>query len=272
MLPRLIDLGFIAIPTYGVLLVTGIALGIFLAGKRAASAGLPGEKVADLAFWVVLWGLLGAKVLLLVTEPSYLTSLTNLWWLLRSGGVFYGGFIGAVIAAFVLLHRYHIPFLRTADALAPSLALGHFFGRLGCFAAGCCYGTICPEPWGVTFTHPLAHSISGTPLGVPLHPTQLYEAALNLANYGFLAWLYRRQPRAGTVLAAYLMVYGVGRFVIEYFRGDADRGFVFGGMLSTSQAIAIAMVVVGAVLLAWSRRKKEADSSQPTAHSKKNPG
>ena len=249
MLPRLIDFGFFAIPTYGVLLVTGIALGIFLAGRRAESAGLPGEKVADLAFWVVLWGLVGAKVLLLVTEPSYLTSLTNVWWLLRSGGVFYGGFIGAVVAAFVLLRRYRIPFLPTADALAPSLALGHFFGRLGCFSAGCCYGAECHEPWGVVFTNPLAHSISGTPLGVPLHPTQLYEAALNIANYGLLAWLYRRRPRPGAVLATYLMVYGVGRFIIEDFRGDADRGFVLGGALSTSQAIAIAMVVIGLFLL-----------------------
>ena len=262
MLPRLIDLGFLALPTYGVLLVTGIALGIALAGKRATAAGLPGEKVADLAFWVVLWGLVGAKVLLLVTSPSYLTSLANLWWLLRSGGVFYGGFIGAAIAAYVLLRRYRIPFRRAADALAPSLALGHAFGRLGCFAAGCCYGAACGQPWGVTFTHPLAHSISGTPLHVPLHPTQLYEAAFNLANYGLLAWLYKRRPAPGTVLSVYLMVYGVGRFAIEYFRGDADRGFVLGGMLSTSQAIAIAMVVVGAVLLFMAPRAKQGRSKK----------
>jgi len=244
-----------------VLLVTGIALGIWLAGKRATAAGLPGERVADLAFWVVLWGLVGAKGLLLVTSPSYLTSLSNLWWLLRSGGVFYGGFIGAVAAAFVLFRRYRIPFFPTADALAPSLALGHFFGRLGCFAAGCCYGAACDRPWAVTFSHPLAHSISGTPLHVPLHPTQLYEAAFNLANYGLLAWLYRRRPRAGAVLAAYLVVYGVGRFVIEFFRGDADRGFVLGGALSTSQAIAIAMVVAGVVLLFVTPRTRPSTAS-----------
>lgn len=256
MLPVLIDLGLLRIPTYGVLLVAGIALGLWLAGRRAAAAGLPGDKVADLGFWVVLWGLIGAKALLLVTSPSYLTSLANLWWLLRSGGVFYGGFIGAVAAAYVLFRRYGLPFFPTADALAPSLALGHFFGRIGCFAAGCCYGEGCFGPFCVTFSHPLAHSISGTPLGVPLHPTQLYEAALNLANYGFLAIIYRRRPRAGVVLAAYLLVYGVGRFVIEYFRGDADRGFVFGGMLSTSQAIAIGMVVAGIVLLITAPKSK----------------
>jgi phosphatidylglycerol:prolipoprotein diacylglycerol transferase len=261
-LPQLIDLGFLAIPTYGVLLVTGIALGIWLAGRRATASGLPGERVADLAFWMVLWGLVGAKALLLVTSPSYLTSLENLWWLLRSGGVFYGGFIGAAIAAFVLLRRYRIPFRRAADALAPSLALGHAFGRLGCFAAGCCYGAGCERPWAVTFTHPLAHSISGTPLHVPLHPVQLYEAAFNLANYALLAWLYRRRPAPGTVLATYLMTYGVGRFCIELFRGDADRGFVLGGMLSTSQAIAIAMVVVGAVLLIMAPRTKAGRSKK----------
>jgi phosphatidylglycerol:prolipoprotein diacylglycerol transferase len=262
MLPRLIDLGFFSIPTYGVLLVTGIALGIWTAGRRATAAGLPGEKVADLAFWVVLWGLVGAKALLIVTAPSYLTSLANLWWLLRSGGVFYGGLIGAIVAAYVLLRRYRIPFMPAADVLAPSVALGHFFGRLGCFSAGCCYGAICHEPWGVVFTNPLAHSISGTPLGVPLHPTQLYEAALNIANYGFLAWLYRRRPRTGAVIASYLMVYGVGRFVIEFFRGDEDRGFVLGGALSTSQAIAIGMVLLGAaILLVYPRLKRERQAS-----------
>ena len=269
MLPRLIDLGFLALPTYGVLLVSGIALGIWLAGKRATASGLPGEHVADLAFWMVLWGLAGAKLLLLVTSPSYLTSLANLWWLLRSGGVFYGGFIGAAVAAFVLLRRYRIPFRRAADALAPSLALGHAFGRLGCFAAGCCFGAACERPWAVTFTHPLAHSISGTPLHVPLHPVQLYEAAFNLANYGLLAWLYRRRPAPGTVLSAYLVVYGVGRFVIEHFRGDADRGFVLGGLLSTSQAIAIAMVLAGIALAAWSQRQRRVDSRQSTVNSPK---
>lgn len=263
MLPVLIDLGFLRIPTYGVLLVTGIALGLWLAGRRASAAGLPGERVADLGFWVVAWGLIGAKALLVVTEPSYLTSLANFWWLLRSGGVFYGGFLGAATATFVLLRRYELRFFPVADALVPSLALGHFFGRLGCFASGCCYGSACARPWAVTFHHPLAHEISGTPLGVPLHPTQLYEAAFNLANWLFLAALYRRRPRAGAVFAAYLIAYGAARFVIELFRGDPERGFVLGGALSTSQAIAAAMVVVGAAILVVTALKKRRGDREP---------
>ena len=265
--PVLIDLGFYQIPTYGVLLYSGIILAIFLASRRALLVGLSGTHVMDLGAWVVLWGLVGAKILLAITDPSYLTSLSGLWGLLRAGGVFYGGLVAALVAAVVLLRRYQLPFFQVADVLAPSVALGHFFGRLGCFSAGCCYGRTCDSFVGVVFTDPLANEISGTPLGVPLYPTQLFEAAFNLANYAFLAWLFRRRLPAGSVLGAYLVAYGVARFVIEFFRGDPDRGFVLGGMLSTSQAIAAFMVPVGIGILVWARHQKRADSSQWTAHS-----
>ena len=256
--PILVDLGFFAIPTYGFLLAVGLLLGLWTAERRAASVGLPQEKVAKLALWVVLWGLVGGKLLLVLTDPSYLRSLDGLLGLLRAGGVFYGGLLGALVAAVVLLRRLRLSFFPVADALAPSVALGHFFGRLGCFAAGCCYGASCQRPWAVVFRDPRASAISGTPLGVPLHPTQLYEATFNLANYLFLAWFFRRQGARlhGQVLGAYLVNYGVARFVIEFFRGDPDRGFVLGGFLSTSQAIALAMVPLGLWLLVRGFRLK----------------
>jgi len=259
--PVLIDLGFFQVPTYGVLLYSGIILGIWLASRRAALVGLPGEKVMDLGAWVVLCGLAGSKLLLAITDPSYLSSLAGLWGLARAGGVFYGGLIGAIAAVVFLLRRYELPFFPIADVLAPSVALGHFFGRLGCFSAGCCYGRACSPAWGVVFTHRLAAEISGTPLGIPLIPTQLYEAAFNLANYGFLAWLFRRRLASGSVLGAYLVSYGIARFVIEFFRGDADRGFVLGGALSTSQAIAGVMVPLGIAILLWARRRAVGDAS-----------
>jgi phosphatidylglycerol:prolipoprotein diacylglycerol transferase len=262
--PVLIDLGFFQLPTYGVLLFTGIALGIFLAARRGRRAGLDGGRIADLGAWVVLWGLAGAKILLVITDPSYLHSLAGLWGMLRAGGVFYGGLIGAVGAAIVLFRRYQLPFFLTADVLVPSVALGHFFGRLGCFSAGCCYGAACTNPWAVVFTNPLARDISGTPLGVPIHPTQLYEAAFNLANYAFLAWLFRRRPPAGSVLGAYLVTYGTARFIIEFFRGDPDRAFVLGGTLSTSQAIALIAVPFGIALIVWARmRQTKAGKREP---------
>lgn len=254
--PILINLGPIPLPTYGVLLAIGLALAIVLASRRARLVELPGDKVADLALWIVLWGLAGAKLLLVFTEPSYLSSFAGVVALLRAGGVFYGGLIGALIAAVVLLRRYRLPFFLTADVLAPSVALGHFFGRLGCFAAGCCYGAVCDKPWGVVFTDPQAQEISGTPLGVPLYPTQLIEAAFNLANFAFLAWFFRRRPASGAVLGAYLVTYGCGRFLIEFLRGDPDRGFVLGGMFSTSQAIAAVMVPLGIGILVWAHRRR----------------
>lgn len=261
--PVLIDLGFLRIPTYGVLLYSGIVLAIFLASRRARLVGLSSTHVMDLGAWAVLCGLAGAKILLVITDPSYLTSLAGVWGLLRAGGVFYGGLVGAVVATAVLLRRFKLPFFPVADVLAPSVALGHFFGRLGCFSAGCCYGRSCSASWGVVFTHPLAAEISGTPLGVPLYPTQLYEAAFNLANYAFLAWLFRRRLAPGSVLGTYLVTYGVARFLIELFRGDPDRGFVLGGALSTSQAIAALMVPVGIGILVWARKRQGSGLQAP---------
>jgi phosphatidylglycerol:prolipoprotein diacylglycerol transferase len=252
--PSILDLGFFRIPTYGVLLVTGIVVGLWTAHLRARKAGeIDPERVVDFGIWVALWGLLGSKLLLVLTEPAYVLSFEGIKGLLRAGGVFYGGLIAALVAAVVLVRRYHLALGPLVDTLAPSVALAHFFGRLGCFGAGCCYGAHCEKPWSVIYSHPLAAEVSGTPLGQPLHPTQLYEAAFNLLNYAFLAWLFGRRPRPGRVLASYLVVYGVGRFVLELWRGDPDRGFLLGGALSTSQGIAIGMILVGGGIFAWTQ-------------------
>ncbi len=257
--PILVELGPLQLPTYGVMLLIGIGLGLFTAHRRAARSGLDGNHVVDTGLWVVLGGLAGGKVLLVITDPSYLTSLQGLWSLLRAGGVFYGGLIGAVVAAVIVLRRHRMAFLPVADVLAPSVALGHFFGRLGCFSAGCCYGDACERPWAVVFTDPHAAEISGTPLGVPLHPVQLYEAAFNLLNFFVLSWVFAHRPRGaeGIVLGTYLITYGAARFILEFFRGDADRGFVLWQALSTSQAIAAVAIPAGLALvtLAWRRRK-----------------
>ncbi len=256
--PLLVEVGPLQLPTYGVMLLIGIGLGLFLARRRAARVGLDGDHVVDLGLWIVLGGLAGAKLLLVITEPSYITSLRGVWALARAGGVFYGGLLGAVLAAVILLRRYRLPFFAVADVLAPSVALGHFFGRLGCFSAGCCYGDSCERPWAVVFSDPHATEISGTPLGVPLHPVQLYEAAFNLANYALLAWVFARRPRGaeGLVLGVYLFAYGAARFVLESFRGDPDRRFLLDGALSTSQAIAALAVPAGLALAIWAWRRR----------------
>jgi phosphatidylglycerol:prolipoprotein diacylglycerol transferase len=157
----------------------------------------------------------------------------------------------ALIMCIWYMRRNNMPILRTCDVFAPGLALGHALGRLGCFAAGCCYGRETHVPWAVTFHNPLAAEIVGTPLNVPLHPTQLYEMIVELANCVFLVWLIKRKKFEGEILGTYLILYGVARYFIEFFRGDPGRG-QFIGFMTTTQAISLLLVIGGGLL--WMRR------------------
>jgi phosphatidylglycerol:prolipoprotein diacylglycerol transferase len=256
--PILIDLGFFALPSYGLLLAIAVLAALWTLRRRADRAGLDGTRIVDLALWVVIWALVGSKALLIIVElPRYLRNPADLIGVVRAGGVFLGGFIGALIAAAVLLRRSRLAALPTFDVMVPSLALGQAIGRLGCLAAGCCWGRACDLPWAITHEDPKAAELLGTPLHVAVHPFPIYESLVDLALYGLLAALYRLRTLApGRVFATYLGVYGGARFLLEMTRGDAARGFVLGGLLSTSQTIAVAMVVVSVVLhLVVSRRR-----------------
>lgn len=256
--PILIDFGVFALPSYGVMIAIAVLVGLWTLRRRAVFGGLDGVRVVDLAVWVVIWALIGAKVLLVLVEwRRYLANPGDLLGLVRAGGVFLGGFLGGLTAGAVLMRRYALPVLPTIDAIVPSLALGHAIGRIGCLLAGCCWGAHCDLPWAVTYTDPAAAANVGTPLGVPLHPFPVYSSMFNLALWGVLEWLYRRRPPAGRVFATYLAVYGIGRFLLEFTRGDASRGFVFGGLLSTSQLIALAMVAGAGVVLVRARRRSK---------------
>jgi phosphatidylglycerol---prolipoprotein diacylglyceryl transferase len=145
-----------------------------------------------------------------------------------------------------------MPPLGTCDAFSPGLALGHSIGRLGCFAAGCCYGKETHHWWGVVFRNPLANQITGTPLNVPLEPTQLFEAAVELANFIFLMWLLKRRKFDGQVFGAFLFIYGVARFFLEFIRDDPGRGIGVWRRMSGTQLIAIALVIGGG-LIWWLR-------------------
>lgn len=255
--PILIDFGFFQLPAYGVLLATGVILGLWTLRLRADKVGMDGVHLVDFALWLVIWALLGAKLLLVIVElPRYLNDPASLFGVVRAGGVFLGGFIAAVITAIVLLRRYKLEALPTFDVIAPSLALGHTIGRIGCFFAGCCWGAACDLPWAITYTSPIAAERLGTPLHAALHPFPLYAAAFNFGLYLALAALFRRRPAPGRVFATYLVLYGIARFLLEGTRGDIARGFVFNGALSTSQAISIGMIVIGCGLHLWVSRSK----------------
>src|SRR4051812_13399608 len=177
MYPRLLELGPVTVYTYGVLLAAAYLLGLKLAMVRANARGLDSARVLDLGIYIIISALVGAKLLLLVTDFRTFTSdPKELLTLARSGGVFYGGLILAVAVALWYIRRIGLPLWTTCDVFAPGIALGHVIGRFGCLFAGCCYGRPTTEPWGITFTDPFAAANVGTPLGVPLHPTQLYEA------------------------------------------------------------------------------------------------
>jgi phosphatidylglycerol:prolipoprotein diacylglycerol transferase len=200
---------------------------------------------------VVLCGIVGAKVLYIVNDWSYyaahpadIFSIATL----QAGGVFSGGLIAAFAAAAWYVRKHHMPPLGTCDAFAPGLAMGHAIGRIGCFAAGCCYGKETHHWWSVTFTNPLAAAITGTPLNKPLEPTQLFESAVELANFFFLMWLLKRRKFEGQIFGAFLFIYGVARFFLEFLRDDPGRGSVFGGAMSGTQLIAMGMVVGGGII------------------------
>ncbi len=177
MYPKLLELGPISIYSYGLLLVSAYLIGLQLAVSRGRARGLDGNRVMDLGIAIIVAALVGAKLLLFFVDFDHFTEdPTELWTLLRSGGVFYGGFLLAVGVAFWYMKRHAMPLWTNCDAFAPGIALGQAVGRVGCLLAGCCYGKPTDLPWAVTFTDPLAASNVGTPLGVSLHPTQLYES------------------------------------------------------------------------------------------------
>jgi phosphatidylglycerol:prolipoprotein diacylglycerol transferase len=270
--------------TYGFLLALAFVIGLLVMGRLAARDGLDKQKVYDLGLWVLAASLVGSKALMIITEwDSYYRDNPRQIFTLdffRSGGVYYGGFIAAVIASVIVMRIYKLPWWRTADAFAPGIVIGQAIGRLGCFSAGCCWGKPTAGWYGVHFTEK-GHEITGVPTivshladpaqqnvwaerlanaggllaPVRLHPTQLYETAATLVIFGILLWMSRRRRFQGQVILAYAMLYSVARFIIEYWRDD-PRGEVFD--LSTSQFIAAVLFVGALVTYIYRLRKPSA--------------
>src|SRR6476469_1886972 len=232
--PSLLDLGPATIYTYGVLLAAAYLLGLKLAMVRAARRGLDQARVLDLGIYTI------------VSDPSELITLA------RSGGVFYGGLILAVSVALWYIRKIGLPLWTTCDVFAPGIALGHVVGRFGCFFAGCCWGKPTDVPWAITFTNPYAAANVGTPLNVPLHPTQLYEAGAEALILGLLLFTERRgRTYPGRTFWLYMLLYAISRFIIEFYRGD-ERGTVW--IFSTSQFISVLLAPLSIVMLVYLAR------------------
>jgi phosphatidylglycerol:prolipoprotein diacylglycerol transferase len=258
MFPELLKIGPLSIHTYGLMVALGILAGVWLGEYLfRRSGGQPG-RIIDMALIVVICGLIGARILYILVNLSYYTSYpleTIMLW--KGGLVFYGGLLGGVLALIVYIRIHRLPFWTTLDIAAAAVTLGHGFGRLGCFSAGCCYGRPTDLPWAVTFTDP--RSLAVEVLGQPVHPTQLYSFLFLMGLTGFFVWLYPRRTFSGQCAAAYLVLYGLFRFGIEFLRSD-PRGFfsLMGTTLATSQWISIAAVFAGSFIYIYlSRRQKQ---------------
>ena len=247
MFPRLFSIGSFAVPTYGVLVALGFLAGLWITVTLAKRKGLPGETISNLAVYCALAGLLGAKLFMFLFDfgdywrnPGQIFTLETL----QSAGVYQGGFLLALAMAVVYMRRQRLPFGKTADVFAPGLAAGHAIGRLGCFAAGCCWGSKTGVPWAVTFNNP--DTTTGVPHGIPLHPAQLYESAANLLIFAFL-WRRIGKPHAdGEILGWYLALYSTARFFIEFLR-EHEQATHWG--LSLTQWISIGTLAMGMWLL-----------------------
>jgi phosphatidylglycerol:prolipoprotein diacylglycerol transferase len=244
--PKLISIGSFYLPTYGVLVALGFLAGLTVTVRLARRSGLSGELVTNLAVYVALAGLLGAKLLMIVFDwPD--VQIFSLGFL-QAAGVYQGGLILAIAFAYFYMRRNKLPFLQTSDAFAPGIALGHAIGRLGCFAAGCCWGKECKLPWAVTFHNPDAWALTGVPLETPLHPAQLYEFSTEAILFGFLYWRFGKAHEPGKIIGLYLVLSSIIRFLIEFTRFH-EQALPFGLPLSITQWIALVLAAAGAALL-----------------------
>jgi phosphatidylglycerol:prolipoprotein diacylglycerol transferase len=263
MFPILVKIGPLTIHTYGFMMAVGVALGLWFIYAQAKKAGLDANRIMDAAFYTIIVSLIGAKLILFLSNISYYVSYPKeLFALARSGGVFQGGLTFGVIYALWYFRRKKIPTWPTADLIAPALALGHGFGRIGCFSAGCCYGSECALPWAVVFKNEYAADLTGVHLHTPLHPVQLYEAILNFLNFGILYIILKKKKFDGQVFAFYIVNYSVIRFLTEYFRGDHSekiyfiRGATPLSSLSYPQLFCLLGLLGGAVLAVVLKRRK----------------
>ncbi|MBA3913754.1 MAG: prolipoprotein diacylglyceryl transferase [Acidobacteriales bacterium] len=251
MFPRLFHLGSFSLPSYGLLVAIGVLVGIWISVRNSKTLGIDPDSAWNFGILVVLAGILGSKILYIINDWSiYAANPREIFSLatLQAGGVFSGGLLLAFIAAWWYVRKHKLPALAMCDAFAPGLAIGHAIGRVGCFAAGCCWGKPTDHFWGVTFTNPIAQQWVGTPLHQALEPTQLFESAVELANFVFLMWLFKRRKFDGQVFGAYLFLYGIARYFLEFLRDDPGRGSVLGGVMTGTQAIAVGLVVAGGLI------------------------
>ena len=246
--------GSLPVRWYGVMMACAFLAGLWTATRRARLANVHGDVIADVTLWLMAGSIIGARFVYVTTywKQEFADQPFSEVFMIQHGGlVYYGGLIGAMISAFGYLYWKELPVWKIADTLAPSIALGSVFGRIGCLLNGCCYGRACDLPWAIHF--PLDHETHGA----AVHPTEIYDALLNLVLYVFLAWLFRRKKFDGQIFSTYLIVYAVFRSIAEYFRGDYPSDHVHAG-LTSAQLVSVPIFVAGIFLALFLSRRAAA--------------
>jgi phosphatidylglycerol---prolipoprotein diacylglyceryl transferase len=242
--PHLFQFGRLVLPTYGFLLALGTMLSLLVCVRTARQLALDTDKIWSLALLAIVTSLLGSRILLVLFHwPQYGVRALGMSGTHNFGSGLTGMAI-SIILSLIYARRLRLPIRRTADAFAPSLALGSSVVSIGCLEAGCDYGTPTHLPWAVIFTSP--HAAAGTPLGIPLHPTQIYSSAAEFLLFVLLLWLLHRPHADGEILGAWLFLGGLSSFLLAFLRGDT--GPWVSGLVPATQLIAAAMVFAGALL------------------------
>jgi phosphatidylglycerol:prolipoprotein diacylglycerol transferase len=252
--PIAFQFGSFTIHWYGVMIALAFLAGLWTATRRAPRENISGETIADIVFWLMVGAIIGARAVYVATywRDEFASQPVSEIFMIQHGGlVYYGGLIGATFAGFIYIRWKKLALWKIADVLAPSIALGNVFGRIGCLLNGCCYGRACSLPWAIRFPedNPLH------PPTAPVHPTEIYDALLNLVLYLFLARLFRHKKFDGQVFATYLIGYALFRSIVEYFRGDYPPDHIHNG-LTSAQLVSILVFAAGLVLMIVLSRRK----------------
>lgn len=254
MFPVLFNLGDFSVPTYGVLYLFAFLSAAAVFAHLARTEKMPFWKLFELGFQMAIAGEIGARLTFIIVEWDRFTSgAIDLKQFLVAGRVVLGGIIAGAAFCIWAVRRHNLPPARMLDGALTGAALGMAIGRLGCLAAGCCYGRPTDLWWGITFTHPLAEKLNGTPLGVALHPSQIVQFLTALGLFAFLYFMHRWKSYDGQVSATFFLIAGLLRFGNEFLRGD-DRGALAG--ITTSQWIGLLMMAGAILWLAYAARRR----------------
>jgi phosphatidylglycerol:prolipoprotein diacylglycerol transferase len=255
MYPVLLAFGNFTIYTYGFFVALAFMVAVFYllySIKKSEEKIISQDNLYSLVVNIIIIGVIGGRLFFVLTNfKYYVLNPLDIFKMWQGGLVYYGGLINVLIFICIYAKIKKINLLRLSDFFAPGLALGHAIGRIGCFFAGCCHGKASNLPWAITFTNERSLAVKG----IPLHPTQLYESLANFLLFILLHFYCKKKNKAvhGMSSAIYLIGYAVLRFIIEFFRGDADRGASYLGF-SVSQVISVFLFIAGVAFIIWKKK------------------